>query len=161
MTSPARPFITAAMLAVLLVVIPSGEAQAQKRSKASARKVSQSSTAVYSCPMHPEVKAGKAGRCPKCGMTLRRTNDTPDTTTPVKGIPIGGAPIPSAGAGINIPDVELLDQDGRKIHFYSDLVKGRVVSSTSSSPPVPPFVLRSARPSLASRRISASAPAAT
>src|SRR5919202_3095176 len=29
---------------------------------------------------------------------------------------------------MNIPDVELLDQDGRKVHFYSDLVKGRVVA---------------------------------
>jgi protein SCO1/2 len=29
---------------------------------------------------------------------------------------------------MNIPDVELLDQDGRKVHFYTDLVKGRVVA---------------------------------
>jgi len=28
---------------------------------------------------------------------------------------------------MNIPDVELLDQNGRKIHFYSDLVKGQTV----------------------------------
>jgi cytochrome oxidase Cu insertion factor (SCO1/SenC/PrrC family) len=28
---------------------------------------------------------------------------------------------------MNIPDVELLDQDGRQIHFYTDLVKGRTV----------------------------------
>ncbi len=26
--------------------------------------------AIYSCPMHPEVKSEKAGVCPKCGMTL-------------------------------------------------------------------------------------------
>ena len=26
--------------------------------------------AVYSCPMHPEVKSDKPGKCPKCGMTL-------------------------------------------------------------------------------------------
>jgi protein SCO1 len=29
---------------------------------------------------------------------------------------------------ISIPDVELLDQDGRKVHFYSDLVKGKIVA---------------------------------
>jgi cytochrome oxidase Cu insertion factor (SCO1/SenC/PrrC family) len=29
---------------------------------------------------------------------------------------------------MNIPDVELLDQDGRKIHFYTDLVKGHAVA---------------------------------
>ncbi|HEX2270591.1 MAG TPA: SCO family protein [Pyrinomonadaceae bacterium] len=28
---------------------------------------------------------------------------------------------------MNIPDVEVLDQNGRKIHFYSDLVKGQTV----------------------------------
>jgi cytochrome oxidase Cu insertion factor (SCO1/SenC/PrrC family) len=28
---------------------------------------------------------------------------------------------------MSIPDLELLDQDGKKIHFYSDLVKDRVV----------------------------------
>jgi hypothetical protein len=25
---------------------------------------------IYSCPMHPEVKSDKEGKCPKCGMTL-------------------------------------------------------------------------------------------
>lgn len=29
---------------------------------------------------------------------------------------------------MNIPDVELLDQDGRTVRFYSDLVKGRTVA---------------------------------
>jgi cytochrome oxidase Cu insertion factor (SCO1/SenC/PrrC family) len=29
---------------------------------------------------------------------------------------------------MNIPDVELLDQDGRKIHFYTDLVEGHTVA---------------------------------
>ncbi len=125
--TPARPFIIVAVLVTVLLgaIFPLEPAQGQRRSKSSPRK--KQSPAVYSCPMHPEVKSAKAGSCPKCGMTLRLTNDTPDATTPVKGMPIGGAPIPSAGAGINIPDLELLDQDGRKIHFYSDLVKGRVV----------------------------------
>jgi hypothetical protein len=26
--------------------------------------------ASYTCPMHPEVRTTKPGRCPKCGMTL-------------------------------------------------------------------------------------------
>jgi Cu+-exporting ATPase len=25
---------------------------------------------VYTCPMHPEVREAKAGKCPKCGMGL-------------------------------------------------------------------------------------------
>ena len=26
--------------------------------------------AVYTCPMHPEVRSNEPGQCPKCGMTL-------------------------------------------------------------------------------------------
>lgn len=26
--------------------------------------------ATYTCPMHPEVKSDKPGKCPKCGMEL-------------------------------------------------------------------------------------------
>jgi cytochrome oxidase Cu insertion factor (SCO1/SenC/PrrC family) len=33
----------------------------------------------------------------------------------------------SQSTKMNIPDTELLDQDGRKIHFYTDLVKGQTV----------------------------------
>jgi hypothetical protein len=27
-------------------------------------------TALYTCPMHPDVRVGAPGRCPKCGMSL-------------------------------------------------------------------------------------------
>lgn len=30
--------------------------------------------------------------------------------------------------GLKVPDVPVVDQDGRPLHFYSDLVKGRVVA---------------------------------
>ncbi|HEX8117883.1 MAG TPA: SCO family protein [Pyrinomonadaceae bacterium] len=88
-------------------------------------------TIIYSCPMHPEVKSKKKGQCPKCKMDLR---PVPAETTP------DGAGMSSAEAGadmahasdapskMSIPDVELLDQDGRKVHFYTDLVKGKVVA---------------------------------
>jgi len=35
---------------------------------------------------------------------------------------------PVAVSGLMIPDVELVDQSGKKVHFYSDLVKGKVVA---------------------------------
>jgi hypothetical protein len=27
---------------------------------------------TYSCPMHPDVKSDKAGKCPRCGMALEK-----------------------------------------------------------------------------------------
>ncbi len=35
---------------------------------------------------------------------------------------------PLAQAPVKVPDLEVLNQDGKKIHFYRDLVKGRTVA---------------------------------
>jgi cytochrome oxidase Cu insertion factor (SCO1/SenC/PrrC family) len=77
---------------------------------------------TYSCPMHPDVKSKKKGKCPKCGMDLR-----PVDHKQVEAEAPAAEPEPVAGHKMNIPDVELLDQNGRKIHFYTDLVKGQTV----------------------------------
>jgi protein SCO1/2 len=37
-------------------------------------------------------------------------------------------PGPARGTGQNIPDVELVDQDGKTVHLYTDLVKGRAAA---------------------------------
>lgn len=80
----------------------------------------QAATAVYSCPMHPEVKSKKHGKCPKCKMDLvRQTTPAPSTTAP--------SAASSSGKTLNIPDVEVLDQDGNALHFYGDLIKGKTV----------------------------------
>jgi cytochrome oxidase Cu insertion factor (SCO1/SenC/PrrC family) len=70
----------------------------------------------YSCRMHPEVKSKSKGRCPKCGMDLRVADHTEKSENSEVG-----------PTKINIPDVELLDQNGRNIHFYTDVVKGHTV----------------------------------
>jgi hypothetical protein len=31
---------------------------------------SEQKAVVYTCPMHPDVKSDKPGKCPKCGMDL-------------------------------------------------------------------------------------------
>jgi len=79
----------------------------------------QQSQVVYSCPMHPSVKEKSPGKCPKCGMDLRKQTETMADA--------GDASHDVQATKMNIPDVELLDQDGRKIHFYTDLVKGQTV----------------------------------
>ena len=75
---------------------------------------------TYSCPMHPDVKSTKKGKCPKCGMELRPVKA--EKTEVVEESAPAAAP-----QNLNVPDIEVLDQDGRKIHFYSDLVKGHTV----------------------------------
>ena len=90
--------------------------------KTPAKKTRQKTQQTYSCPMHPTVKTKKPGRCPKCGMDLRVVQE---------GEPVVQAEHASHDADIskmNIPDIELLDQNGRKVHFYSDLVKGKTVA---------------------------------
>lgn len=83
---------------------------------------------TYTCPMHPEVKSKKKGQCPKCKMDLRPAR--------AEAADAGGVPAPDladaprgarADSKMSIPDVKLLDQDGRPVRFYTDLVKGKVV----------------------------------
>jgi len=31
---------------------------------------------VYTCPMHPQIKSDKPGKCPICGMTLVKKEDS-------------------------------------------------------------------------------------
>lgn len=31
---------------------------------------------IYTCPMHPEIRENKPGRCPKCGMNLEPAKST-------------------------------------------------------------------------------------
>src|ERR1041384_7658882 len=78
--------------------------------KTPAKKTTQSKK-VWSCPMHPEVKGKSKGRCPKCGMDLRLVSEASVSAHEVE-MTSGDS------ARMNIPDVELLDQDGHKIHFY-------------------------------------------
>ena len=107
---------------------------ATKRSVPS-RRASNPGSAVehlYACPMHTEVtSASSEARCPKCGMNLTKRDATAAKTD--------GQSAPGAGAqpgegmavsetALQIPDVPVVDQDGRRLNFYSDLVKGRTVA---------------------------------
>jgi cytochrome oxidase Cu insertion factor (SCO1/SenC/PrrC family) len=76
---------------------------------------------VYTCPMHSEVKSGKRGKCPKCKMEL--VKETPSAVSESS-----EKVVTQSGKSLNIPDVEVLDQEGNVRHFYSDLVKGKTVA---------------------------------
>jgi hypothetical protein len=51
---------------------PSAPMHAPTPSAATATSPSSAPAAVYSCPMHPEVRSSTPGKCPKCGMDLER-----------------------------------------------------------------------------------------
>ena len=112
-------------LGLLVVALAFSSAQAHQDiahdATKTTKKTEQSKEKVYSCPMHPDVTAKKAGKCPKCGMDLRlvKHEEAMTEATPVAHTAVG--------TRMNIPDTELLDQNGRKIHFYTDLVKGQTV----------------------------------
>ena len=84
----------------------------------SARSFAQKENLEYSCPMHPEVKSKKAGSCSKCGMRLKRESKASDATA-----------AGDVNSGTNrFPNVELITQHGKKVRFYDDLIKGKVVA---------------------------------
>jgi cytochrome oxidase Cu insertion factor (SCO1/SenC/PrrC family) len=124
--------ITATLLFCALAFVPvqAHNEEAHSDDKAPVKKTTQSKK-VWSCPMHPDVKATKRGKCPKCKMDLRPVVESEAAVSSHEAdMPSEVMTKVSSGESrkMNIPDVELLDQDGRKVHFYTDLVKGRTVA---------------------------------
>jgi protein SCO1/2 len=120
--------LTLGLLACTLAFIPAQAQETPRHASKAAPSVRQNkqrsktkNEVQYSCPMHPTVTAKSPGRCPKCGMDLRPVRHNEAATEPK-------VSSPDEASKMNIPDVELLDQDGRKIHFYTDLVKGQTVA---------------------------------
>ena len=151
MKAPTRQNISKLHAAFLLAVILSVSLVGETRSPSAASRFQSSlqqnkagpkAEAYYTCPMHPDVKSAKRGKCPKCGMNLRltRVNTNPAANSSpaannemaVSAATDKNATNSSDGYGVSrtmvIPDVEVWDQDGKRIHFYSDLIKGKTVA---------------------------------
>src|SRR5687768_13065944 len=72
-----RALFSLIALAALAIVshAGAGHAHASQRRKPVARQ--KKAAVVYSCPMDPDVKSHKPGKCPKCGMALRPVKHAP------------------------------------------------------------------------------------
>ena len=79
---------------------------------------------TYACPMHPDVKSTRRGKCPKCKMDLQPVREAANVSISAD----VSNNVPESTKKLMIPDVEVLDQEGRTLHFYSDLVKGKTVA---------------------------------
>ena len=118
------------IIAGVLFVSPAATAQT---TRSSATKKSQPKV-VYACPMHPDVISTKRGKCRKCGMDLRPTKtvvaEVPPETNPVD--PVADPSIPktesSSFSAAKIPHARVLDQNGKQLDFYNDLIKGKSVA---------------------------------
>jgi cytochrome oxidase Cu insertion factor (SCO1/SenC/PrrC family) len=105
-----------------VVFVASAPAQAQQKKKARVK---------YVCPMHPEVTANRRGRCPKCGMNLKVVSPADQAAQTEAVVPMPASAAQNDGeirSEIKIPDTVVYDQDGRKLNFYTDLVKGKTVA---------------------------------
>lgn len=109
------------LIALTICVILVGGSAAVAQAQSSTSQGDVAAKATYTCPMHPEVKSKKRGTCPKCKMDLVRQTASVVETAPEKRVG-------TSGGKLNIPDVEVLDQDGNVRHFYSDLIKGKTVA---------------------------------
>ncbi|HEY0080710.1 MAG TPA: SCO family protein [Pyrinomonadaceae bacterium] len=124
------------VVGLLFCAVASAHAFGQKASTKTKRQGKAVSAAerkgalVYSCPMHPSVKSAQAGKCPKCGMALRLVEDEPESSAAPESASDARSAAKEADRGgkLSIPDIELLNQDGQKIRFYTDLVKNKIVA---------------------------------
>jgi protein SCO1 len=116
-----RLFIIFCLIFCLVSLVISGHA-------AQTRKNAPQQQALYVCVMDTDIKSAKPGKCPKCGMRLRKAGSTPAASGTEAATPARRDGDADADKPAQIPDTPVYDQDGKRLRFYSDLVKGKTVA---------------------------------
>ena len=122
------------VLLIIAIVLFGAPVVTAQTARPSTSKSKTQSKVVYACPMHPDVTSTKRGKCPKCGMALRRTKmevvEAPPESTPVD--PIADPSIPKTEnysfTAAKIPHARVLDQNGKQLNFFTDLIEGKSVA---------------------------------
>lgn len=141
----ALAFAFVTLASIQIGAMPRFQAQ-QTAPTAQPQKTAAKTAGIYSCPMHPEVRSTRKGKCPKCKMDLQLVRETVNpvdkeklVASSVVGEIVSADVDTSASANVSgdvseprkkmvIPDVEVLDQEGNALHFYTDLIKGKTVA---------------------------------
>jgi protein SCO1/2 len=127
-----KPITTLILCALLVFGAPvSFSVGHQALGQATRRKAAPPPRAVrYVCPMHPEVTSSRPGRCPKCGMNLKAQSEADSQKAPDSsaGATAAKPTADEANLKLRIPDTTVYDQEGHKLNFYTDLVKGKIVA---------------------------------
>src|SRR5918912_645516 len=92
------------------------------------RQAQRRTAARYECPMHPEVTSRRPGKCPKCGMALRLAKAKEESPAQAASPAAPATEGTAAASSLRIPDATVYNQNGRRLNFYTDLVKGKVVA---------------------------------
>jgi len=112
------------VIAVLLSVAPAYD-YSQTRGTGQQNSARASGATRYACPMHPEVVSRRPGKCRKCGMRLRVVKTESASGSPAT---TSTAAKTNDPAPLRIPDITIYDQNGQRLRFYTDLVKGKTVA---------------------------------
>lgn len=115
-----RVFVMAAVMAVISWPIPKSlVVSGQKRARSAAAR-------RYVCPMHPEITSTKARKCPKCGMALRLVAPAEEEANAKAQVANTDDTSPFSSA--RIQNIQVIDQNGKRLNFYGDLIKGKTVA---------------------------------